>query len=500
MQEGLVGEPQRDELLLAALSLEDPQPRKPRDAVGHVHHQVAMVQVRQRFDRPARADAPNAAPVGVAVEDLVVADDDQRFVGPVEAAPHVADGRADSAVTGDLVLAEQLDEPLLLGGVLAVDPHVGDGRQLVQLGERLRHVGRQALQRSNAQVQRAGPALGPEAVHRDTTETLERLEHRARLGQPYAGRLDRCLGARAGPIVKLHRQLGDIGRLVDADDGVRRQVIQQAPGPGDIAADRQAGQVHPVDLVAGAGRVQVEVADRLDGIAEKLHADSLPGPGREDVDDPAAAGELALLVDLVDRFVAGRHQPLGQAVHAQLAAGLDRQPPGGQGIGRGDGLEQRHHRRDDEPQRLLAGRRVGQQVADARSLGGDLVADVVGGDIGLPGREKPRQLARDDLDVVGQLVGVIEVPRHKQHRRIGQPPHRRRQQRRRRSPHAGQLHHPPRGQPLDGLAKLRIVQYPFEHGSVVIRTLDVLASFFFSARSIRPERFQKIARANYVHP
>ena len=67
-------------------------------------------------------------------------------------------------------------------------------------------------------------------------------------------------------------------------------------------------------------RERREGAQRLDLVAEELDADRLAAGRREDVDDPAAHGELAALLDAVDPLVAGERELLGELLDPRLVA------------------------------------------------------------------------------------------------------------------------------------------------------------------------------------
>ena len=66
-----------------------------------------------------------------------------------------------------------------------------------------------------------------------------------------------------------------------------------------------------------------EGAHLLDLVAEELDAQRLAARRREDVDDPAADGELAALLGAVDALVAGERERLREAVEARLGADLE---------------------------------------------------------------------------------------------------------------------------------------------------------------------------------
>ncbi len=75
-----------------------------------------------------------------------------------------------------------------------------------------------------------------------------------------------------------------------------------------------------VERMQRALREDRERAQRLDLVPEELDADRLAAGRREDVDDPAAHGDLAALLDAVDAGVAGEHELLGELLHPRLVA------------------------------------------------------------------------------------------------------------------------------------------------------------------------------------
>ena len=77
-------------------------------------------------------------------------------------------------------------------------------------------------------------------------------------------------------------------------------------------------------------RERRERAHLLDLVAEQLHPQRLAAGGREDVDDAAAHGELAALVDAIDALVAGARESRREAVEARLRADVE---PHGLGAG-----------------------------------------------------------------------------------------------------------------------------------------------------------------------
>ena len=73
-----------------------------------------------------------------------------------------------------------------------------------------------------------------------------------------------------------------------------------------------------LDRVQRALRERRERAHLLDLVAEELDAKRLAAGRREDVDEPAADGELAALVRALDPLVAGERERLGKLVEADL--------------------------------------------------------------------------------------------------------------------------------------------------------------------------------------
>ena len=99
-----------------------------------------------------------------------------------------------------------------------------------------------------------------------------------------------CCGARGGHLRRIQRKLA---RREEVDAGVR--------------------------CAAALGR-RIDRTDALDLVAEPLHAHRPGRPGREEVDDPAAAGDLAPRPHEGDRLVAEGHR----AVHQALADRIER--------------------------------------------------------------------------------------------------------------------------------------------------------------------------------
>ena len=131
-------------------------------------------------------------------------------------------------------------------------------------------------------------------------------------------------------------------------------------GEQQLAARRRP---EPLDLLEGALVGDREGADLLDVVAPELHPERVLLGRREDVDDAAADGELAALLDQVDAGVrrvgepahdvveVGAVSPGAQLDRLEVAQALDLR------------LQQRADRRDDDLERPVA--RVGAGVARA---------------------------------------------------------------------------------------------------------------------------------------
>src|SRR5581483_4842929 len=121
--------------------------------------------------------------------------------------------------------------------------------------------------------------------------------------------------------------------------------------------------------------------DLLDLVAEELDAERLAPGGREDVDEPAANGEVAALLDPLDAFVARRREALGEHVDPRLVA-------------------------DGEPERRGARLRRREALGDRGRGGADEAAS-------LEHRERPRALA-DEVRRRLEPRAVAHAPRREE--------------------------------------------------------------------------------------
>ena len=106
----------------------------------------------------------------------------------------------------------------------------------------------------------------------------------------------------------------EVGRAVDGRHEVARPrrrhlVVARERRLDEIRAPLGGGvDARVLDGVERPLRERREGAHLLDLVAEELDAERLAARGREDVDDPAANGELAALVDALDPLVAGERE------------------------------------------------------------------------------------------------------------------------------------------------------------------------------------------------
>ncbi len=129
----------------------------------------------------------------------------------------------------------------------------------------------------------------------------------------------------------LHALDGDALRD-PADDVLELRVIgaqQRGAGP-DLLGEEQLAAGRRPQRLAGLGLVvaavdaalvgDLERADLLDGVAPELHPQGVLLGGREDVDQPAADGELPAPLDQVDPGVGGGREPVDDGVELDLVA------------------------------------------------------------------------------------------------------------------------------------------------------------------------------------
>ncbi|MCY1522434.1 hypothetical protein D9M68_572910 [compost metagenome] len=271
--------------------------------------------------------------------------------------------------------------------------------ELAQAGQRLGGLGldgqfRQRLRRELLAADARFDGLGADHHARPALQAGEAVLHRQeQLGR----RQQRALGIVAAVLVAVAHVAPELlGGLLDARQGehlgVLRQVVEQGRGfleeqrqvvldagrrqaAGEVLVDRAAPvvdvealaeavaetghrllaqrefprrqQADAVDLLDGALVLRVEGAQRLDLVVEQVDPVGQLAAHREQVDQRAAHGEFAMLVDGVDAAVAGRFQAQAHLFDVELLADVQHQAAAEQELrrrqavqGGGDGHDQ----------------------------------------------------------------------------------------------------------------------------------------------------------------
>ncbi len=134
---------------------------------------------------------------------------------------------------------------------------------------------------------------------------------------------------------------------------------------------RRRGDLDALDLLQRALRERREERESLDLDVEELAANRAFLGRRVDVDDVAAEGELAALLDLLDALVPARDELRGGFLEIEQGALLDGEPVRAQ-LGVGHLLGERHRAGDHDRGPALR-IRVGEQVVDRRDPQADQV-------------------------------------------------------------------------------------------------------------------------------
>ena len=196
-------------------------------------------------------------------------------------------------------------------------------------------------------------------------------------GHEVVGAAARALGVEDQDVGPLRHQVDQQLHLVDERGGeglhpldrdARRHLVEQLAqlrvrlaelgGAGaDLLGEQQLAArrgPEPLDGLQGALVGDREAADLLDLVAPQLDAHGVLGGRWEDVEDPAAHGELAALLDEVDALVGGVGETAYEVLEGRLVADGD--------LDRLElsepldlGLEHGAHGCDDDPERTRAG-------------------------------------------------------------------------------------------------------------------------------------------------
>ncbi len=161
------------------------------------------------------------------------------------------------------------------------------------------------------------------------------------------------------------QQLGErLPRLAVLLGGRERRLGKQAVIGVDLRGRIELDQCRVAERALGEGR---KPADRFDLVAEQLDAGSAVLGRTEDVEDASADGELAAVGDLLDPFVAGAGEQLGNVAEVDLLADVQGESGGPQrrlrnGLGEGDGAGN-----DDRSRVFLAGARERVESGDPQA-------------------------------------------------------------------------------------------------------------------------------------
>ncbi|MCY1518552.1 hypothetical protein D9M68_532730 [compost metagenome] len=201
----------------------------------------------------------------------------------------------------------------------------------------------------------------------------------------------------------------DVEALAEAPTEIGHGLLVQR----ELACRQQADRLDLVDRALG---FRVEGAQRLDLVVEQVDAVGLVAAHREQVDQRAAHGELAVLVDGVHAAVAGGLQAQAHLRGVELLADVQHQAGAEQETGRRQAVQgggDRHH------QHAVLDLRQAVEGGDA--LGNDVLVrreQVVGQ--GFPVREvQHRQVRRKEAQLLLQALGALAVGGQQQGEALG---------------------------------------------------------------------------------
>ena len=341
----------------------------------------------------ARIGGKRRVLVGAADADPRVA---QHLLQPVAAARRAGEqhDRPPRGRRAAHVVHQRLEPSLVAAGRTAVQidvlPHAVEGRRLGDLdrrrleprqrgGERHVEFGRRRetvarhLAVGGPQVVPAGLELLADLLRRDDDEAGRReVERRDEVGAVEARR----------PFESGEQLLGQLRQPFLGRLGLGEQVARAADEPveqrvGLLGADRglaRREQAEAVDARHGPLRAGIEAPHRLDLVPEQFDAQRRVLLRRPDVEEAAAAREVAGAADDVHHAVAGAHREARRLLHRQDRAGAHVARPRGDGRGARHGDEQRGGGNDDDDPPAAreavedgdaprGGRRVGRHAA-----------------------------------------------------------------------------------------------------------------------------------------
>ena len=366
---------------------------------------------------PPAGDRP--ADVGPG-EELVVADDQRRRVGHVEARPDPADGQVEPARPRDLGVGEDLAESLDLGRVVAGDQDPVAAGGAVELGLDLGQLAREPLD-----------ALDPEVAGRLLRAGGERREGgRGMPDQASEGALDREEPAGVvDPAEVVAALLAEVVGLDERDPGPLGEDVGDVAEVAGVAVERGAGgQCDRVPSVANAwvsgskGRI-----DSTSSPKNSTRTGSVESTGKM---SRSATAEAELAGDLDDLDPAHRPlgEPGGQLLDGDRVADPDRARACARTSRVGTGCNSAWKAR-----RRTGGRCACHPLDDPEPSAGNLVGGAGLARQMVPGGEDLGDDPGEGRQVVAEVVDVTDVRQH-EHERLGVEPQRRRRQRGGRTP------------------------------------------------------------------
>ena len=383
--------------------------------------------------------------LAIAVEQLVMADEDAPRRGPLEPRVQEPSRQADRFWKLVPAVGDDFPEAMLFRFVFAKDRNGLLAGQLQQFGDRCGRLNLEALQATRLEAEpvtcpdrhaaEARPVdLRPEVAE---LEYVLYREHAARIVQP----LPKCLA-----------QFLNLGRLMPPHNRVVGQIGQKIRDLGSrqsLMIDH-AGNPHRLQRQLRTLTRQIEQADGLHSVAEEIDPQGLIVIVGEDVHDAAADGTIARLFNPLQTRKPLLDEPGEQFLHRMLRASPEAERIGRQNVRPGHRLHQGLDRRDNGQVRTDART---QQVAHSQPFAGDFTAGGSFAGQRFKGREDLHGCV-DDLHVVAGFIRLLQVGGDEQVRAIELFGQQRGDDRRRRSPQSLSRTDPPAlAQPSNQLLK-----------------------------------------------
>ena len=203
----------------------------------------------------------------------------------------------------------------------------------------------------------------------------------------------------AGRLLVASRDLLEHSARRGLDFVVLRDDDPGGTGAREVVEDRGAAVVvehvaqgNDGNLIDGGKRALgggIVGAKRFDGVADELQPYRVRLAGRKDIDDPAADGELAVLVGRVFAGEAGIDEQFGQISGRDVEAWLQLEGRGGELFRRADARQQSGRGGDDDARRAMG---EGVKCAGARRGDSDVGREAAVR-IDLVGRERQHGMA-----------------------------------------------------------------------------------------------------------